>query len=119
LLGDAAHLMTPYSGEGVNAAMRDSVELAAAIIAASKQSGSKETLSNKVRSYEKDMFKRMHKFMTLTNDVVQLMFYTEGTPRSVIHKLVMKFMSDELHPILLACLNPVVFLYFFVFKLFH
>ncbi|KAB5594691.1 hypothetical protein CTheo_1838 [Ceratobasidium theobromae] len=54
LLGDAAHLMTPYAGEGVNTTMQDSLELAKKIAEATKSGN----LHQAVREYELDMFKR-------------------------------------------------------------
>ncbi|KAH7345006.1 monooxygenase [Rhizoctonia solani] len=54
LLGDAAHLMTPYAGEGVNITMWDSLELAKKIVEGVKLGD----LNKAVREYEVDMFKR-------------------------------------------------------------
>ncbi len=51
LIGDAAHLMPPSAGQGVNQAMLDAVELAEAI-------GKYATLEDAIRAYEHDMFGR-------------------------------------------------------------
>ena len=51
LLGDAAHLMSPFSGEGVNLAMLDASDLACTISECS-------TLEKAVRTYEETMFPR-------------------------------------------------------------
>lgn len=52
LLGDAAHVMSPFGGEGVNAAMRDAVELAALL-------GAQSDWAAAVGTYEMQMFERV------------------------------------------------------------
>ncbi len=51
LIGDAAHLMSPFSGQGVNMAMQDAVELADAI-------SEHPSLESALRAFEQSMFVR-------------------------------------------------------------
>lgn len=63
LVGDAAHLATPFAGLGVNAAMRDSLELAEQIINAVQQGNSIDTA---VEKYETSMFPRAKQVQSQT-----------------------------------------------------
>ena len=56
LIGDSAHLMTPFAGEGVNVAMTDALVLSQSIIEGCKE-GTK-VLDRKIKEYEEEMFAR-------------------------------------------------------------
>ena len=63
LLGDAAHLMTPFAGVGVNLAMTDALVLARQLIArrdsvVAKAFSDARNIQIAVKEYEKEMFER-------------------------------------------------------------
>ena len=118
LLGDAAHLMTPFVGEGVNAAMRDAVELAEAITRAIQDGGGNENLHGRIRKYEEDMFARVTPVQAKTEDMMHLMF-TPGAPRTVIERWSIRAMKDEMNVVLFAMFWVYVHVYFFCFKLLY
>ncbi|KIV86381.1 hypothetical protein PV11_01993 [Exophiala sideris] len=66
MIGDAASLMTPFAGEGVNKAMKDALELAEALEYALKTNGD---IDEAVKNYEDAMFPRakMYQLRTLRN----------------------------------------------------
>jgi len=63
MLGDAAHLMPPYAGEGVNMAMLDALSLSEALTA----TDFKDTLSA-ISNYEEQMLKRFGEVAGITLD---------------------------------------------------
>ncbi|KAF4944287.1 hypothetical protein FSARC_14708 [Fusarium sarcochroum] len=62
LIGDAAHLMMPWAGEGVNQALRDALDLANATATAYRSSQNptefRECLTPLVAEFDKEMFSR-------------------------------------------------------------
>ena len=82
LLGDAAHLMTPFAGEGVNLAMLDALDLSKAIVNAS--TGDEETdLLDAVKGFEKTMLERSHEKMEETWRNLEL-FFQPDAPREFV-----------------------------------
>lgn len=82
LLGDAAHLMTIYAGEGVNVTMWDSLELAKKIVEATKSGD----LYQSVREYELDMFKRGSDSKERTNKN-KAGFFSKDFPNSMVGEM--------------------------------
>jgi 2-polyprenyl-6-methoxyphenol hydroxylase-like FAD-dependent oxidoreductase len=73
LLGDAAHLMSPFAGEGANAAMQDGAELASAL--AAHPGDPRSALA----AYERALFPRAEHAATQSAEGMALLFGPDAT----------------------------------------
>lgn len=76
LIGDAAHVMPPYAGEGVNMAMLDALVLSKLLL-------NEETPAAAIAAYETEMFARMRQ-MTAGTMVNTEMFYAPNAADRVV-----------------------------------
>jgi 2-polyprenyl-6-methoxyphenol hydroxylase-like FAD-dependent oxidoreductase len=76
LIGDAAHVMPPYAGEGVNMAMLDALVLSKLLL-------SEESSSGAIAKYEAEMFARM-RHMTADTMANTEMFYAPDASDRVV-----------------------------------
>lgn len=83
LIGDSAHLMTPFAGQGVNAAMKDALELSEAIIESIKAGSD---LDSAVEGFEKAMFSRVKDVMGYTM-MMKTYQFREDAPFGFLEKM--------------------------------
>lgn len=79
LLGDAAHLMTPFAGVGVNVAMLDALELTRAIIAHKDEREGTFDFAAAIQTYQSSMFKRAKRNTQHTWNRMQQSFSRGGS----------------------------------------
>ncbi|KAH6657934.1 hypothetical protein BKA67DRAFT_635417 [Truncatella angustata] len=94
LIGDAAHLMTPFAGVGVNLAMKDALELAHAIIGSANFHEDLSSWSGHLHKFEVDMWERAEQNAKATIMYQDLFFHERGGIAMVEH-FAKRRMEDE------------------------
>ena len=120
LVGDAAHLMTPFAGEGVNLALEDTLKLSKAIISAAERTSElqRQKLDENVADFELDMFKRAKETQQMTYDMMHATYMVPGSPRNGIERYILRAIEGEFgYWMTKLLMTPLVYAYFFVFKL--
>jgi 2-polyprenyl-6-methoxyphenol hydroxylase-like FAD-dependent oxidoreductase len=117
LLGDAAHVMSPFSGIGVNTAFHDALLLSHQIVKCVRSEKS-AYLDKFIVNYETEMFVHAHKAQKHSEGSMNDMLFTPGAPRTSIEPWILRHMKEEIpkwaHPLL----TLVVYIGFWVYKLF-
>lgn len=114
LLGDAAHVMTPFAGIGVNNAFYDAMELAKRIVEFA-ESEEPTDLDEYIVRYEKVMFEHAHRAQALTEGSKTDMLLTPGAPRTSIQSWVLRHAKEDTptwtHPLLTTLIYSAYWVY--------
>jgi 2-polyprenyl-6-methoxyphenol hydroxylase-like FAD-dependent oxidoreductase len=117
LLGDAAHLMSPFSGIGVNTAFHDALLLSRQIIDFA-ESGSLGDLDNYIVNYEREMFVHAHRAQKHTEGSMNDMLFTPGAPRTSIESWLLRHAKEDIPTWSYPFLKILVYVGFWFYKWF-
>lgn len=117
LLGDAAHVMCPFVGAGVNEAMADAMDLSKTILTLVQSGWTKQSLAEGIQNYEQQMLSRVHKSQRLTEDIMKLVLFTPGAPETIIEKYVVRNTAQDMNYVVVSLWQILVTLYYFIFRL--
>ncbi|KAH7071722.1 hypothetical protein FB567DRAFT_455289 [Paraphoma chrysanthemicola] len=115
LLGDAAHLMSPFAGIGVNTAFHDALILSRKIVQ-STESPEHDVLDDHILAYEKEMFVHAHEAQELSYGSMKDMLLTEGAPRTTIASWTLRHAKADMPVWTHLILTVLVNVFFWVYK---
>ncbi|KAI4681259.1 uncharacterized protein J4E88_005767 [Alternaria novae-zelandiae] len=124
LLGDAAHVMTPFAGIGVNTAFHDAMVLTEQIVAYSSSTSAGlgvngvEALGRYVEGYEKALFRHAHAAQRRTEGAKNAMLFTPGAPRTSIETWVLWQAEEQVPGWGRGVVGVVIYAGYWVYKLF-
>jgi 2-polyprenyl-6-methoxyphenol hydroxylase-like FAD-dependent oxidoreductase len=118
LIGDAAHLCAPFSGEGVNMAMKDAMDLAETIVKSLDQDAGE--ISTEIKQFESQMLKRNTRVQQTSYDMGRAVMFEKGQGgiEFNIQQWISLAAADELSPIMRFFVRSLVSLFYFFFRLF-
>ncbi|KAI0374826.1 monooxygenase FAD-binding protein [Pilatotrama ljubarskyi] len=93
IIGDAAHLQSPWGGWGANVSMRDGLDLGIAIADAVKKGLKGEEWEEAIKAWEESMFERVVKFTSFSYNSLEESF-TDDDPDTFMAKMA-KYGPDE------------------------
>jgi len=113
VIGDAAHVMVPFAGEGANLSMADAMYLTKWI----QKSTDKKSLLENVAMFEEDMFVRAKPIQQISYDNMQDMFFTPGAPKTTIESYLTRMAKHLAGPVLGTLAGVGIYSYYWGYKL--